>query len=194
MSLPALAGGPLVTLVLEGGVLSCIAKSIWRDRGATAMPAQTHEESLHPALGKAPKSPDRVSRIRQDGLLLHECTAGPHRLAAHGGWLLGEDVAGSPTPNDLLERLKTVPYPGFTRDIVSFGLVRDIEVSSAGVTVTLAPTTAQEEVVRKIEEAVQTTLAPIAGGPVTIVRERAPAPTARRGPEGIPGVQSIVAV
>jgi ATP-binding protein involved in chromosome partitioning len=114
----------------------------------------------------------------------------------HGEWLVGEDVAGSPpTPNDLLERLKTVPYPGFTRDIVSFGLVGDIEVSSEGVTVTLTPSTAQEEVVRKIEEAVQAALAPLAGGaPVTIVRERAPAPAARRGPEGIPGVRSIVAV
>jgi ATP-binding protein involved in chromosome partitioning len=114
----------------------------------------------------------------------------------HGEWLVGEDVAGSPpTPNDLLERLKTVPYPGFTRDIVSFGLVRDIEVSSASVTVTLTPSTAQEEVVRKIEEAVQAALAPLAGGaPVTIVRERTPAPAARRGPEGIPGVRSIVAV
>ena len=105
-------------------------------------------------------------------------------------------VADSPpTPNGLLERLKTVPYPGFTRDIVSFGLVRDIEISSAGVTVKLAPTTAQEEVVRQIEAAVQAALAPVAGGSrVTIVREQAAAPAARRGPEGIPGVRSIVAV
>jgi ATP-binding protein involved in chromosome partitioning len=105
-------------------------------------------------------------------------------------------VADSPpTPNDLLERLKTVPYPGFTRDIVSFGVVRDIEISSAGVTVKLAPTTAQEEVVRQIEAAVQAALAPVAGGSrVTIVREQAAAPAARRGPEGIPGVRSIVAV
>src|SRR5262245_469699 len=97
MSLPALAGGPLVTLVLEGGVLSCIAKSIWRHRGATAMPAQTREESLDPALGKAPKSPDRVSTIRQDGLLPHGCTAGPRVLAVHGDWLLGERCGRLPS-------------------------------------------------------------------------------------------------
>ena len=52
-----------------------------------------------------------------------------------------------PTPQDLLARLKTIPYPGFSRDIVSFGLVRDIEVSSGGVIVA-APSTAKEEVVR----------------------------------------------
>ncbi len=111
--------------------------------------------------------------------------------------MLGEyPVAGAPpTPNDLLERLKTVSYPGFTRDIVSFGLVRDIEVSSAGVTVTLAPSTAQDDVVEQIEAAVRAVLAPAVGGaPVTIARERAPAAAARRGPEGIPGVRSIVAV
>ena len=118
-------------------------------------------------------------------------------LRWEGGVWLARVVAGHPpTPNELLERLKTVSYPGFTRDIVSFGLVRDIEVSSAGVTVKLAPTTAQEDVVRQIEVAVQAALAPVAGGsPVTIVREQAPAaPTTRRGPESIPGVRSIVAV
>ncbi len=100
-----------------------------------------------------------------------------------------------PTPNDLLERLKSVPYPGFTRDIVSFGLVRDIEVSSAGVTVKLAPSTAQEEVVRQIEAAVKAALATVVGdSPVAIVREQTPVPAGRRGPEGIPGVRSIVAV
>ena len=100
-----------------------------------------------------------------------------------------------PTPNELLERLKTVAYPGFTRDIVSFGLVRDIEVLSAGITVKLAPSTAQEEIVRQIEAAVMETLSAVVGdSPVSIVRERAPGPAGRRGPEGIPGVRSIVAV
>lgn len=101
-----------------------------------------------------------------------------------------------PTPQELLERLKKVPYPGFTRDIVSFGLVRDIEVSSAGVTVTLAPSTAKEDVVVQIEAAVREVLAAVGGlGPVTIVREEAPKPAAaRRGPEGIPGVRSILAI
>jgi ATP-binding protein involved in chromosome partitioning len=102
-----------------------------------------------------------------------------------------------PTPQELLERLRSVPYPGFTRDIVSFGLVKDIEVSSGGVTVTLALSTAKEEVVREIEASVRTALSGMPGtGQVTIVREQAPAaaPAARRGPQAVPGVGSILAV
>jgi ATP-binding protein involved in chromosome partitioning len=102
-----------------------------------------------------------------------------------------------PTPQELLERLRSVPYPGFTRDIVSFGLVRDIEVSSSGVTVSLAPSTANEEVVRGIEASVREALAGIPGAEhLTIVRQQAPAPApaARRGPQAVTGIGSILAV
>src|SRR5258706_5896696 len=101
-----------------------------------------------------------------------------------------------PTPQELLERLKTIPYPGFSRDIVSFGLVRDIEVSSGGVTVKLAPSTAKEEVVQAIAEAVRRTLVDTPGvtGEIAIVREQAEAPAARRGPQPIPGVDRVIAV
>ena len=40
-----------------------------------------------------------------------------------------------PSPNEILAELRKVKYPGFTRDIVSFGIVKDIEVAYAGVTV-----------------------------------------------------------
>jgi len=92
--------------------------------------------------------------------------------------------------------LRRVPYPGYTRDIVSFGLVRDIEVSSSGVTVHLAPTTAQPEVVREIEQAVRGAVAAIPGlaGAIEVVSAQAPAPSRPRGPQPIPGVQSILAV
>jgi ATP-binding protein involved in chromosome partitioning len=101
-----------------------------------------------------------------------------------------------PTPQEILERLKGVAYPGFTRDIVSFGMVKDIEVSSSAVTVHLAPTTAHEDVLKQIEDAVRTTVAAIPGVPaaVAVVRE-GPAPAPRpRGPQPIPGVASVVAV
>src|SRR5215470_15802626 len=93
-----------------------------------------------------------------------------------------------PTPQELLERLKVIPYPGFTRDIVSFGLVRDIEVSSAGVTVRLAPSTAKEEVVQEIAAAVRKILSQTPGvtGAIEIVREQAEAAAVRRGPQPIP--------
>ena len=100
-----------------------------------------------------------------------------------------------PTPEDLLARLKSIPYPGFSRDIVSFGLIRDIEISSGGVVVKLAPSTAKEEVIREIAEAVYRALSE-AGvtGEISIVREQ-PEPTpARRGPQPIPGVDRVLAV
>jgi ATP-binding protein involved in chromosome partitioning len=99
-----------------------------------------------------------------------------------------------PTPQEILERLKAIPYPGFTRDIVSFGLIQDIEVSSAGVTVKLAPTTAQDDVVATIEAAVRAAVAAIPGvGTVDIVRMARPA-GAPRGRQPIPGVRTVLAV
>ena len=101
-----------------------------------------------------------------------------------------------PSPQEILEALRSVKYPGYTRDIVSFGMVKDIEVSSSGAAVHLAPSTAQEEVVRQIEEAVRAAVAAMPGitGPVTVIREQAPQPQARRGPQPIPGVGSVLAV
>jgi ATP-binding protein involved in chromosome partitioning len=101
-----------------------------------------------------------------------------------------------PSPQDVLERLKKVPYPGFTRDIVSFGMVKDIEISSSAVTVHLAPSTAQQDVLERIEAAVRDAVASTPGVParVEIVRAAPPPPPRPRGPQPIPGVQRIVAV
>jgi ATP-binding protein involved in chromosome partitioning len=101
-----------------------------------------------------------------------------------------------PSPQEILERLKKVPYPGFTRDIVSFGMVKDIEVSSSAVTVHLAPSTAQQDVLAQIEVAVRDAVATVAGVPgrVEIVRAAPPPPPRPRGPQPIPGVASVVAV
>jgi ATP-binding protein involved in chromosome partitioning len=99
-----------------------------------------------------------------------------------------------PTPQDVLDRLKRVPYPGFTRDIVSFGMVKDVEVSSTGVTVHLAPSTAQEDVLRQIVDAVRAAVEAMPDtGRVEIVTT-APPPSRPRGPQPIPGVRHVVAV
>jgi ATP-binding protein involved in chromosome partitioning len=101
------------------------------------------------------------------------------------------------TPQQVLEALKQVKYPGFARDIVAFGMVKDIEVGSAGVTVILAPTTARDEVVQQIREAVTATVARMPGVPaveVTVTAPEAPARRVQQGPDGIPGVARIIAV
>ncbi|MBI4518019.1 MAG: Mrp/NBP35 family ATP-binding protein [Deltaproteobacteria bacterium] len=101
-----------------------------------------------------------------------------------------------PTPHEILEQLKRVKYPGYSRDIVSFGLVKDIEVASAGVTVTLAPTTANTEVLQQIRGAVEQTVTNMGVPRVEVVvtaPERAQ-PRAAQGRAAIPGVRHVVAV
>jgi ATP-binding protein involved in chromosome partitioning len=102
-----------------------------------------------------------------------------------------------PTPHDILEGLKTIKYPGYTRDIVSFGIVKDIEVASAGVTVTLSITAQKRETVDDIVRAVSDQVATSTGLPVEIVVQAPEVPQQPRGPrgqQGIPGVRHIVAV
>lgn len=104
-----------------------------------------------------------------------------------------------PSPNEILAELKKVKYPGFTRDIVSFGIVKDIEVAHAGVTVMLAIASAKAEVVEKIAADVKAIVAAMPGVPaVSIQIEQAPQPAPRAAataqPRTIQGVKHIVAV
>src|SRR2546430_17702572 len=94
-----------------------------------------------------------------------------------------------PTPQEILEALRGVKYPGYTRDIVSFGMVKDIQVSSSGTADHLAPSTAQEDVVQQIEEAGRPagTAMPGVAVPAAGVPRPAPQPPARRGPHPAPG-------
>jgi ATP-binding protein involved in chromosome partitioning len=99
------------------------------------------------------------------------------------------------SPQAILEALRAIPYPGYTRDIVSFGIIKDIEVASAGVTVILAPTTEDNDVIQRIATRVHETVAAIGVGPVTVRVERPAQSRARpAGPRPIPGVRNALAV
>lgn len=102
-----------------------------------------------------------------------------------------------PKPQEILEELKKVKYPGLSRDIVSFGMVRDIVVGSHGVHVVLAPTTAREEVIAQIRADVASLVRSLPGIDAVEVKV-APAEPPRRvpqaGPAGIPGIRHIIAV
>ena len=104
-----------------------------------------------------------------------------------------------PSPNEILTELKKVKYPGFTRDIVSFGIIKDIEVGYSGVTVSLTIQSAKPEVVTRIVEDIKTTVAAMPGVPGVKVEVEQPAPTQPRaaaasGRREIEGVKHIVAV
>jgi ATP-binding protein involved in chromosome partitioning len=110
-------------------------------------------------------------------------------------WRIKEHM---PTPQEILAELKKIKYPGFSRDIVSFGMIKDIEVAHAGITVILTAPSAKPEVVGSIAAEIEKTIAAIAGAvAVKIEIEKAPPPkqvagTAQKRP--IPGVRHIVAV
>lgn len=101
------------------------------------------------------------------------------------------------TPQQVLEELKRIKYPGFSRDIVSFGMIKDIEVGSAGINVILAPTTARDDVVQQIRDAVAATVSQLPGVSAVQVTLSAPEQPQRRvqhGPAGVPGVAQVIAV
>lgn len=80
------------------------------------------------------------------------------------------------------EALKTVKYPGFSRDIVSFGIVRSVSVSGGRVQVALALTTSDAEAPGKIKEAVESCLGSLEG--VAAVEVGISVQSARKVPSG----------
>ena len=101
-----------------------------------------------------------------------------------------------PTPQEILERLKQVSYPGLSRDIVAFGFVKDIEVGGRGVTITLAPTTDNQQTIAEIRQQVVEKVQALGVPMVEIIIEEAPkvALGAIRPKEKVGGVDRIIAV
>ena len=63
----------------------------------------------------------------------------------------------------ILEALKSVKYPGFSRDIVSFGLVKDIVAASGEVKVTMQLTSANHEAAQQIKTESEQALSRLTG-------------------------------
>jgi ATP-binding protein involved in chromosome partitioning len=104
-----------------------------------------------------------------------------------------------PTPHDILTELKKVKYPGYTRDIVSFGMVKDVLVAHTSVTVQLNAPSANAEVIDRIADEIRTTVAAMPGVPeVRVEVERPPAAAPRAAApqqkRSIDGVRHIIAV
>ncbi|MEB2283416.1 MAG: hypothetical protein B6D46_06585 [Polyangiaceae bacterium UTPRO1] len=103
-----------------------------------------------------------------------------------------------PTPQELLELLRRVKYPGFNRDIVSFGMVRDIQLGSRSVTVELSTTSENAEALEAIRREIAALVHDATDLAVEIVvettRPAAPPRPASRPKPPIPGVGAIVAI
>ncbi len=101
------------------------------------------------------------------------------------------------TEQSITEALRTVRYPGFSRDIVSFGLIKGISIDGGAVKVSLSLAARDADIPRKIHEAATAALQAVPG--VTAVALdfdiKEPEGTAGGlGKSSIPGVKKIIAV
>ncbi|MFT4549914.1 MAG: ATP-binding protein involved in chromosome partitioning [Verrucomicrobiales bacterium] len=104
------------------------------------------------------------------------------------------------TEESIRSALSTVKYPGFSRDIVSFGLVKGIEINGDKATVKLEIATREPELPRKVYTEAAAAVANL-GGEIEIdivIKDppTTPGPEAGMGAgtSSIPGVKTIVAI
>lgn len=103
------------------------------------------------------------------------------------------------TEEQIREALKTVKYPGFSRDIVSFGLVKNVEIRGSQVTVQLALATNEPAIPKAIKADAEATLRGVAGISEAKILIDIQAPPASAGNSGvgatrIEGIKHILAI
>jgi ATP-binding protein involved in chromosome partitioning len=101
-------------------------------------------------------------------------------------------------PDAIREALKQVKYPGFSRDIVSFGLIKDVRCGDGETIVKLEIQTRDPKVPETIFREAHAALDHLPGaGIVKIdieVKDAPATPAAGTGKSSIPGVRTIIAV
>jgi ATP-binding protein involved in chromosome partitioning len=102
-----------------------------------------------------------------------------------------------PTENDIRNALKAVKYPGYSRDIVSFGLVKEISMKQDAVSVSLQLTSGSPEAAQQIKAESERALKAVPGVTAVHVEVTQPAASAQNPwaqQNSIPGIRRIVAV
>ena len=84
----------------------------------------------------------------------------------------------------ILNALKTVKYPGFSRDIVSFGLIKDVSAAGGAVSVALQLTSPNPDAARQIKAEAEQVLKQLPGVSHVVVEVRQPT-AARRQPAAL---------
>jgi len=104
------------------------------------------------------------------------------------------------TQDDIQYALKAVKYPGYSRDIVSFGLIKDITVANGVVSVTMQLTTPNPDIARQIKEESERVLKNLPGVKRIHVEVKLPAAEQDAGPNPwanqnpVPGVKRTIAI
>lgn len=99
--------------------------------------------------------------------------------------------------DSIRQALKGVKYPGFSRDIISFGLVKQVEAASTGIKVGMILTTSEPRVAGQIrDDSLAALQAAFPGVPAEVkIDIQAPAQAAGLpGPARIEGVGTVIAV
>ena len=97
------------------------------------------------------------------------------------------------------DALKGVNYPGYSRDIVSFGLVKNIAAGNGSASIALELTTHNPEVAAQLKAAVETATTTVEGIDRAMVQIKMPtagqAPASgQAGPNRMPGINKVIAV
>ena len=95
--------------------------------------------------------------------------------------------------------LKGVNYPGYSRDIVSFGLVKNIATANGSANIALELTTHNPEIAAQLKAAVETVATTVEGIDRAMVQIKMPpageAPASgQAGPNRMPGINKVIAV
>ena len=104
------------------------------------------------------------------------------------------------TQDQILDALRTVKYPGFSRDIVSFGLVKGVSLSGGEVHVKIGLQTRDPELPRRIHAEASAALESLPGVTRAVLDFDIKEPPTAQGPSGplmkqsIDGVKKIIAV
>jgi ATP-binding protein involved in chromosome partitioning len=105
--------------------------------------------------------------------------------------------------SQVYEVLKTVQYPGYSRDVVSFGMLKGLQVQGRNVWVILQMTTNQQEIATKLRQATEVALGTLPGiGTIQVdvrLKDQAPAGSPQTqnpfaNTAALPGVQHVIAV
>lgn len=105
----------------------------------------------------------------------------------------------APTPDLIREALKSVKYPGFSRDIVSFGLVKDIQVNGSEVAVQIVLSTNDTKIPQEIKDSATQVVQAITGVSQAKIKIDLQAPAqpvggAPAGPAKIEGIKHVIAI
>ena len=101
--------------------------------------------------------------------------------------------------NSIEEALKGVQYPGYSRDIVSFGLIKNITAANGSASIDLELTTHNPEVAAQLKTACESAASAVDGIERAMVQIKMPpagqAPAAAGAqPNRMPGINKVVAV